>query len=525
MDLYSIRRQLILGIPLTNIKLKVTNYSRVSTQNILQKNSLKNQKEHFDEMIKNNPNWTYIDGYTDEGITGTSDIKRDNFIKMIEDAKKGKFDLIITKEISRFSRNTLDSIKYTRELLNHGVAVLFVNDNINTAMPDAELRLTIMASMAQDEIRRLSERVKFGMNRAIINGKILGNNQLYGYKKEKNNLLIDEKESIVVKEIYNMYVINNYSLNKISKILKERNIKTKNNKNFSPTSISRILKNPKYKGYYCGKKTEIVDYITKKVKYHNKDKWIMYKDTDKIPPIIDEILWNKAQNKLISQSKNIKQTKYPLSNKIICQKHNALFYRRKIKNDIAWYCSKYLKEGKNNCNNTSIRQSEIKYILYDIIDNLEINYNQIINQLLSIYNSNKLDNNNKYKNNIEKLKQKKEKILELNIEGLLTNKEFKEKNIIYNNEIKELEKQINSNNIIINNKKICKFLNNKSIIKEKIIELILNKIIVTTNQENNLNLKIILNISSNNITKKYSFKRGYDKISTKRYIIKYTVST
>lgn len=104
-------------------------------------------------------------------------------MRMINDAKVGLFDLIITKEISRFSRNTLDSIKYTRELLNSGVAVLFVNDNINTALPDSELRLTIMASLAQDEIRMLSERVKFGMNRSILNGNILGNDTLLGYKR------------------------------------------------------------------------------------------------------------------------------------------------------------------------------------------------------------------------------------------------------------------------------------------------------------------------------------------------------
>ena len=183
MNLYEIRKKLNTGIPISMIKLRVTDYSRVSTDHIEQKKSLKNQIEHFDEMIKQNKNWTYVPGYVDEGISGTTDLKRNNFMKMIEDARNEKFDLIITKEISRFSRNTLDSIKYTRELLSYGVAVLFINDNINTALPDSELRLTIMASMAQDEIRRLSERVKFGMNRAILNGNILGNNHLYGYKK------------------------------------------------------------------------------------------------------------------------------------------------------------------------------------------------------------------------------------------------------------------------------------------------------------------------------------------------------
>ncbi len=126
MDLFKIREELSFGKSLADIKLRVTNYARVSTDHELQMHSLYNQVEYFDEIIKSNPNWTYVSGYVDEGISGTTDIKRDNFMQMIEDAKKGLFDLIITKEISRFSRNTLDSIKYTRELLSYGVAVLFL---------------------------------------------------------------------------------------------------------------------------------------------------------------------------------------------------------------------------------------------------------------------------------------------------------------------------------------------------------------------------------------------------------------
>ena len=220
MYLYEIRNKLSMGMSLSNIRLRVTDYARVSTESENQKKSLNNQIEHFDDYIKQNKNWIYVPGYVDDGISGTSDIKRNNFMQMIEDAKKGKFDLIVTKEISRFSRNTLDSIKYTRLLLSYGVFVLFVNDNINTALPDSELRLTIMASMAQDEIRRLSQRVKFGMNRAIKRGEILGNNKLYGYVKDKNsgNLLIVNNEAIIVKKIYELYVLKKLSLAKIVNI-------------------------------------------------------------------------------------------------------------------------------------------------------------------------------------------------------------------------------------------------------------------------------------------------------------------
>ncbi len=299
MNLYKIRQQLSVGKPLSNINLKVTYYGRVSTDHEDQKNSLENQNNFFTEMIKSNKNWTYIEGYVDKGISGTSDIKRMNFMKMINDAKDNKFDLIITKEISRFSRNTLDSIKYTRKLLEYGVAVLFLNDNINTALPDSELRLTIMSSLAQDEIRRLSERVKFGMNEAIKKGKILGHNNLYGYKKTKNKTLkIDKAQAKIIEEIYVKYAIEKISLSKIAKELNEKNIKTKNNKLWTQTSIKRIIENPKYKGYYCGRKSEVTNYITKKVQLLPENLWITYEDSKRIPPIINELLWKKANKRL-----------------------------------------------------------------------------------------------------------------------------------------------------------------------------------------------------------------------------------
>ena len=325
-------------------------------------------------MINNNPKWKYVKGYVDEGISGTTALKRNNFMRMINDAKKGKFDLIITKEISRFSRNTLDSIKYTRELLSYGVAVLFVNDNINTALSDSELRLTIMASMAQDEIRRLSERVKFGMNRSIKNGNILGNDMLYGYKKDKKtgNLKIINKEAMVVKRIFKMYTLENYSITNIAKIFNEENIKTSQNKKWCTSTLTRMIRNPKYKGYYCAKKSEIIDYMTKKVKKIPEKNWIIYQDKIKVPPIIDENTWNKA-NELLNKRNNINthQTTYPLSGKIYCLKHNILFYRRKqckSSDDISYICKKHLKEGKESCSCSNIRESE----LYSIFKKLKI---------------------------------------------------------------------------------------------------------------------------------------------------------
>ena len=159
MDILS-TRQLLRTRTIYDIPLRVTYYARVSSESDEQLNSLGNQVAYYESLIRKNRAWTFVPGYIDEGLSGISTRKRENFHRMISDAKDGLFDLIITKEITRFARNTLDSIQYTRQLLGDGVAVFFQNDNINTLEEDSELRLTIMSGIAQDELRKLSSRVK-----------------------------------------------------------------------------------------------------------------------------------------------------------------------------------------------------------------------------------------------------------------------------------------------------------------------------------------------------------------------------
>ena len=205
MDIIKARQELIFGRTIYDMNLKVADYGRVSTDKDDQINSLENQVMYFENYIKSQTNWIFVNGYVDEGISGTSVNKRDNFLKMINDAKKGIFNLILTKEISRFSRNTVDSIQYTQELLSYGVGVYFLNDNINTFDSDSELRLTIMSSIAQDEIRKLSDRVRFGYKRSIEKGVVPGNNNFYGYKKNKGKLVIVEEEAKLIRLIFNEY--------------------------------------------------------------------------------------------------------------------------------------------------------------------------------------------------------------------------------------------------------------------------------------------------------------------------------
>ena len=552
-----------MGVPLTSIKLRVTDYARVSTDHLEQKKSLQNQVEHFEQYIKENPNWTYIPGYVDDGITGTSDIKRDNFMKMIEDARLGKFDLIVTKEISRFSRNTLDSIKYTRELLSYGVAVLFVNDNINTAQSDSELRLTIMASMAQDEIRRLSERVKFGMNRAIERGEILGNDLFYGYKKDRDSgiLNIIEEEAKIVRRIYELYAVEQLTLSKIAKALNNEGLKTCQNKKWCISTISRMIENPKYKGYYCGRKSEIVDYMTKKIKYFEKGDWVIYEDKIRIPPIVDEDLWDRANNRLMlrkkafmmrKEDKNIYKNRYLYSAKIYCAKHNTVFHRRKFrknKKDITWVCSLYLKNGKTSCDSPNIRESELDEIFKDLISKLQIDSIDIVNTLISYYKNLEIDTGidkeiSSIENKINNLYTKKDKILELTIQGGLSNDEFYERNNLFNDKINILINELNQLKLDKDKLKtttdktkeledILKSKVNSKSTTNKIISSLLNHIVVSkiNNNKNNMQLNIFLSYKDI-VNKKlqpilrssYEFRRGYDTKGTKRYKVYYQVN-
>ena len=328
-----------------NKPLRVAYYARVSTHEEGQVSSLENQKNHYEKLIFENKNWIFYKGYIDEGISGVLAGKRENFLKMISDAKTGLFDLIITKEISRFSRNTIESISYTRELLKCNVGVYFENDGICTLSSDGELRLTIMSAIYQDEVRRISERVKFGLSEAVKNKKVLGTNIL-GYTKKDGILTIDENGANIVREIFHLYANKKIGIRQISNELKKMGILNKNGNAYSFSSIRNILTNPKYKGYYCGGKYENIDIFDRKKVKIEKEKWILNKD-ESIPQIIDEDTWNRANEILKEKGKNQNSfsTKYSFSGKVYCNRDKSAFYRTVISGKEGWMCKEKREAG------------------------------------------------------------------------------------------------------------------------------------------------------------------------------------
>ena len=289
MDILDIRTMLRTR-SIYDIPLRVTFYARVSTDSDEQLNSLDNQISYYENFIKKNPAWTFVPGYIDEGLSGISTKKRKRFNGMITDAKERKFDLIITKEISRFARNTLDSLQYTRQLLGWGVGVFFQNDNINTLDEDAELRLTIMSSIAQDELRKLSSRIKFGHQQAIKSNVVLGNSRIFGYKKEDKRLVIDESQAPMVRDLFRLYATGEYSMKQLEILFYEQGYRNYNGNKIAHTTMSGIISNPKYKGYYVGNKVRIVDMFTKKQKFLPPEEWVMFKDEtgEIVPAIVSE---------------------------------------------------------------------------------------------------------------------------------------------------------------------------------------------------------------------------------------------
>jgi len=458
MDLYDIRNALNSGKSIYDLPLRVTFYARVSTGTDEQAHSLKNQIEYYSEFIGTTPNWTYVEGYIDEALSGTSVTKREAFLKMIDDAKVGKFDFIVTKEISRFSRNTLDSIQYTQELLKSGVGVLFQSDNINTFMPDSELRLTIMSSVAQDEVRKISERVKFGFKRAIEKGVVLGNSKMWGYTKKDGKLVIDEQEAEVVRMIFTMYATERDGMRTISNKLNEMGVKNSNGNQLSFSTIKGILTNPKYMGYYCGNKTHKYDYKLNDRKYLDKSEWVMYKDEENVPSIVSEELWQKANDILAARSKKQSaedktsyQNKYPYSGKIICTEHNVPYYRSlyryKSGDKEVWQCREYASKGKAGCTSPIVYTSEIDEVIKDAYSVIVTERASIIHDLVKIYStisesSTIKDDISKSQVQINDMVKKKDKLLELSIKGRLSDEEFEERNNQFNDEIDSIKIRI-----------------------------------------------------------------------------------
>ena len=442
-------------------KMRVAAYCRVSTDNEDQANSFESQQRYFKQYIEHHPDWKLYEIFADEGISGTNTKKRKQFNRMIACAKNGDFDLIITKEISRFARNTLDSIYYTRDLKKHGVAVIFMNDGINTMDGDAELRLAIMSSIAQEESRKTSERVKWGQKRQMEQGVVFGRSML-GYDVKDGKMTINEEGAKIVRLIFHKFVYEGKGTHVIARELREEGIKPMRVKEWQNTVILRVIRNEKYCGDLVQKKTYTPDFLSHEKKYNRgQEEFVIIKDHHE--PIVSRELFEKAnrildEKSLSPEGKAKHSNRYPFSGKIKCGRCGASYVARyRTRKDgsqyKAWRCFEGAKNGSPHidkagnqvgCSGESIRNEDAIYLMYLVCKELKINRQKIVSSLTKTIEAVvSMDltgtNTNALTVKIEEAQKKRIGLIDLYTSGDIDKSEFTTLRAKYDEEIKQLK--------------------------------------------------------------------------------------
>ena len=447
--------------------LRVAAYCRVSTDKDDQANSFESQQRYFREYIERNPEWDLVTIFADEGISGTNTKKRKEFNRMIAAAKAGKIDMILTKEVSRFARNTVDTLQYTRDLKKLGVYVLFMSDNINTKDPDAELRLTIMASIAQEESRKTSERVKWGQKRRMEQGVVFGRDML-GYDVRDGKLFINEAGAEIVRLIFHKFVEEGKGTYTIARELREAGIETTTRmKEWSNVVILRALRNEKYCGDLIQKKTFTPDYLSHDKKYNRgEEEFVVLRDHHE--PIISRELFERAQKELERRSPSPEQkakhsNRYCLSGKIVCGCCGSRFVSRAKKRQDgsqykAWRCYEAAQHGLPKIDavgnaigcsvNQQIRDEDFMLMIQMVVKHLRHNKERLIHELVEIVklvlaagDGDKTDIA-KLERRMEAAAEKKEKLLDLYLSKDITKDEYRHMSERYEKEKADLQEKI-----------------------------------------------------------------------------------
>lgn len=447
-------------------KLHVAAYARVSTEKDDQINSLTSQKSYFADYISSQSDMELSKVYFDEGISGTQTRKRAGFNQMIKDALNGKFNLILTKEVSRFARNTVDTLFYTRKLKEAGVGVVFTIDHIDTRQSDGELRLTIMASLAQEESRKTSERVKWGQQRRMEQGIVFGRD-LLGYRVKDGSLSVNPEEVPVIKAIFHKYANEGKGTHVIARELTEEGYRPKRNSRWSASVIFRVLRNEKYVGDLCQKKTFTPDYLTHKKKYNRGEEEKIYLK-DHHEAIIDRDLWKRTQAEMKRRSLSAAQKarhsrRYWCSGKICCGECGSQFVSRTKKLTVgtykAWRCYQtanhgILKvdvEGKEiGCNNNSINERALltcmKYCVSLVCQNRKQLLGEILSEIQAVCRELvTATDEDTIRQKLDAIEEKKRKSFDAMLEGMITKEDLKKQTEWYDSELSRLRPLLGEN--------------------------------------------------------------------------------
>lgn len=444
--------------------IKAAAYCRVSTEKDEQLNSLANQQQFFRHYIEGRPDWELTDIYVDEGASGTAVGHRPGFLKMLAAGKAGEFQILLTKEISRFARNTLDSIYYTRKLKEWGVGVIFLNDNIHTLDPDAELRLTIMASIAQEESRKTSERVKWGQRRQMEKGVVFGHG-LLGYQLQQGRLEIEESGAAIIRQIFEKYAWEQKGASVIARELTEAGIPTPSGgQGWSHNVVLKILKNEKYMGDLVQKKTYTPSYLTHKKKINQGAEPLVILEQHH-PPIISPELFAAVAAILAERGKGQKEGRrysrsYCFSGKLYCgQCGSRLVARTKKKGEhvyLYWQCYAKTKKGSAICPSATLSQSYLELVILQAMREVMalvgrepvwqqtmVAFYDGIKQILQREDGGARQKE-QWQRRLSQLELEQQKLLHLHLQAHISEEVFLRENTIYRKKVKELQAKIES---------------------------------------------------------------------------------
>lgn len=382
--------------PLEQLKLRAVVYARVSTDHEEQLQSFNNQLETYKREIEANPNWRYIGAYSDEGITGSSASIRVGLQQMLADAKEGKFDLIVTKSISRFARNVKDCLNYIDRFKRCGVAIYFDQENIVSIRTKDTLMLQFLAMGAEMESRSAKERTKVVFDKGIANGRIYGNSKILGYRKDKCRLVVDEYEAEIVRTIFDLYVHQRLGMRRIAKELASRGMTRKDGGLIATSTIQSVLQNPKYKGVYCGGKTALKANGRSR-RLLPESQWTMFEDPS-IPVIIPPDLWEEAARIRAGKSQKFREEvkmpcnegKYRYSRKLVSGINPELRYQRflsryKDSKREGWYCRNHKDPAHPENIGPAVYSDELDRVMVSILDEIVGNYDEIVEDMLKQY--------------------------------------------------------------------------------------------------------------------------------------------
>lgn len=443
---YDILRAINNGADVRDMMLRVVDYARVSTASREQRKSFENQLDTYRDMIENNPNWTYTGTYSDEAVTGTKAYLRGGFKQMIADASTGMFDLIIVKNVSRFARNIKECLVYKDKLKSYGVIIFFVENNLNSFRMADDMMFQFMSLGAEMEAKSARDRTKIVFSQGIDKGKVYGNSKILGYTKDNCKLILDEAEAEIVKKIFDLYVHQRMGLRRIAKKLANQGLSRKDGTSIPTRTINTVLCNPKYKGYYCGRKTEKLDMGEKYVRRNlPESEWVLYRD-ESIPVIVSEELWDEASKiRLEHLHKYHEEVSRPCNNGIYRYSgkiesglvpgvnYTRTVYRYKETVRESWQC-RNRKDPRHPENiGPTIYTEELDTIIHDMLHSILGDYNSIIANLMARYCAvveDRKSNNRLTTLKIEqkKIQQKQGKLLELYEDEAISKKAFMTRN-------------------------------------------------------------------------------------------------